>query len=53
MFTEYDELSLARSRLVCDNIDDQGSYTGDEGHGQDTMPQDLTVNDPFIDHHKT
>ena len=45
--TEYKKRSLARSRLVCDNIDDQGPYTGDEGHGQETIPQDLTVNDPL------
>ena len=35
--------------MVCDNIDEQDSYTGDEGHGHDTMPQDLTLNDPLID----
>ena len=44
---EFDK--RARSRMVCDNIDEQDSYTGDEGHGHDTMPQDLTLNDPFID----
>ena len=41
---EFDKRSLARSRMVCDNIDEQDSYTGDEGYVHETMPQDSTAN---------
>ena len=43
--SEYDKRSLVRYCLVCN--DNQGPYTGDKGHGQDTMQLNLTVNDPL------